>query len=59
MPEIDNEQSMRLLCSYLNNMQCWQERNQTSEDVSESPIKEDVRKCIEKIQDENPDLPAM
>jgi hypothetical protein len=59
MPEIDNEQSMRLLCSYLNNMQCWQERNQTSEDVSESPIKDDVRKCIEKIQDENPDLPAM
>jgi hypothetical protein len=40
-------------------MNCWQERNQTIDDITESPIKNDVWDCIDKIQNENPDLPAM
>jgi hypothetical protein len=39
-------------------MECWQARNQTKEDVTESPIKDEVREVIEKIQKENPELPA-
>ena len=59
MPEIDSEFWMSSLCSYLNSMNCWQERNQTIDDITESPIKNDVWDCIDKIQNENPDLPAM
>ena len=58
MPEIDSEFWMNSLCSYLNSMNCWQERNEWEEDITESPIKKDVWKCVKKIQDENPDLPA-
>lgn len=59
MPEIDSAYWMQSLCWYLNNMNCWQERNQTIDDLTESPIRDDVWACIEKIQNENPDLPAM
>ena len=58
MPEIDNEFWMNSLCAYLNSMKCWQERNESEEDITESPIKDEVWKCVKKIQDENPDLPA-
>jgi hypothetical protein len=58
MPEIDSEFWMSSLCSYLNSMNCWQEKNEWEEDITESPIKKDVWECVKKIQDENPDLPA-
>ena len=40
-------------------MWCRQERNQTKEDISESPIKNTVRNVAEDIQNENPDWPAV
>jgi hypothetical protein len=49
---------MNSLCAYLNSMKCWQERNESEEDITDSPIKDEVWKCVKKIQDENPDLPA-
>ena len=59
MPEIDSEYWMKSLCSHLNGMACRQERNQTIDDITDSPIKKDVRACIKKIQETNPDLPPM
>jgi hypothetical protein len=40
-------------------MNCRQERNQTQEDITESPIKNEVWECVKRIQEENPDMPAL
>ena len=58
MPEIDSEYWMKNLVAYLNRMWGWQERNEWKEDITESPIKDEVRKCVKKIQNENQDMPA-
>jgi hypothetical protein len=39
-------------------MACRKARNQSQEDITESPIKDKVRECIDEIQRENPELPA-
>jgi hypothetical protein len=56
MPELDNEFGKKCLAWYLNNMWCWQARNQWKEDITESPIKNEVWECINKVQSENPML---
>ena len=40
MPELDNEYWKKALSAYLNRMDCWQQKNQTKDDITESPIKE-------------------
>lgn len=59
MPELDNEYWKKCLQSYLNEMWCRQARNQTKEDLTESPIKDKVREFVNQIQKDNPDLPAI
>ena len=59
MPELDNEYWKKVLSWYLNNMKCREARNQTKEDISESPIKDKVREFVRQIQKDNPDLPAI
>ena len=56
MPEVDNENWKKNLQAYLNRLGCWESRNQTAEDVTESPIKKEVVECIETIQGTCPEL---
>ena len=58
MPELDNEHGKKSLQAYLNSMDCRKSRNQGKEDITESPIKDKVRECIDDIQRENPELPS-
>ena len=58
MPELDNEYWKKSLWAYLNSMACRKARHQSQEDITESPIKDKVRECIDEIQRENPELPA-
>ena len=50
MPELDNEYWKKALAWYLNNLGCWEAREQTSEDVTESPIKPEVVACMQELQ---------
>lgn len=50
MPELDNEYWKKALSAYLNRMDCWQQKNQTKDDITESPIKEEVIECMNEIQ---------
>jgi len=59
MPELDDNFWKQSLQAYLNHMNCRQERNQTQEDITESPIKNEVWECVKRIQEENPDMPAL
>lgn len=58
MPELDNDSWKKNLQAYLNDMGCRTIRNQTKEDITESPIKDEIRKCIDEIQRTNPELSA-
>ena len=57
MPELDSEYWLKSLAAYLNRQDCRQRRNQTIDDISESPLKEEVREIVDEIQSTNPDLP--
>ncbi len=59
MPELDDEHWKKVLSWYLNDMKCRKARNKTRDDITESPIKNQVREVVEEIQNENPDLPAV
>ena len=59
MPELDSEYWKKNLQAYLNSMWCRQARNQTKEDLTESPIKDKVWEFVNQIQKDNPDLPAI
>ena len=59
MPELDDESGRKRLSWYLNNLNCRQTRNQWSESITESPIKNKVWVVIKEIQEANPDLPNM
>lgn len=56
MPELDNEFWKKSLWAYLNSMACRKTRNQTTEDITESPIKPEVVECMQEIQDTNKEL---
>ena len=56
MPELDNEFWRKSLWAYLNNMNCWESKNQTADDIKESPIKQEVIDCMQSIQDTSPEL---
>jgi hypothetical protein len=40
-------------------MSCREARNQTAEDITESPIKKEVVECMEEIQQTSPELPNL
>ena len=56
MPEIDTEFWMKSLCSYLNSLKCWKEWNQNNDEIVESPIKKEVKECVEELQSSHPEL---
>ncbi len=51
MPELDTDNGKKTLIGYLNNMDCWEFRNQSTDDVTESPIKSEVSEVIKEIQE--------
>ena len=56
MPELDNEWWKKALAAYLNKLNCWEARIQTSEDVTQSPIKSEVVACMQELQDTETEL---
>ena len=54
MPELDSGYWLNTLAWYLNNLNCWEARHQTEDDVTESPIKAEVVECVRKLQGSNP-----
>ena len=59
MPELDDENWRKNLTAYLNSMSCREAKNQTAEDITESPIKKEVVECMEEIQQTSPELPNL
>lgn len=57
MPELDDEYWKKSLSAYLNAMNCWEAGNQSREDITDSPIKDDIdavrRELEESGTDEN------
>lgn len=56
MPELDNDSWKKILAGYLNNMNCRKARNQSAEEITESPIKKEIVECMEEIQNTNKEL---
>ena len=56
MPELDSEYWLKSLAAYLNRQDCWQRKNQSADNITDSPIKNEVRECIKNIQDTDPEL---
>ena len=56
MPELDDDYWKKNFAWYLNKMDCRKARNQTEEEVTESPIKEEIVECMNEIQDTNKEL---
>ena len=56
MPELDNEYWKKALAWYLNNLDCWEARKQSVEDITASPIKPEVEECMKDIEDTNKEL---
>lgn len=59
MPELDDENGRKNLAAYLNWMECREAKNQTSEDITESPIKKELVECMEEIQKTSQELPNL
>lgn len=52
MPELDNEHGKKSLIWYLNNLNCWQKRNQNAEEMTQSPIRDEAYTYVQSIESE-------
>ena len=56
MPELDSDYWKKSLAAYLNKMDCRKTRNQSAEEIAESPIREEIIECMNEIQNTNKEL---
>jgi len=54
-PTLDSQHSKDLFTVYLNELWCWKKGNQNLDEVSQSPIMNEVKKVIKEIEDTDPD----
>lgn len=56
MPELDNDYWKMALAWYLNDLNCWEAKIQTVDDITDSPIKPEVAACVNELNEAEKEL---